>query len=135
VDEDWMFQPIAFSFLDRIKVKITGAIEDNHKNKHFEGKKGIIDAMHSSQDGYKREVAVVFDDGTPREVFPRKYVKPIEASRNGEEALAMDGPGEVKGRVVLLRANAESIMVEVSPKGDPSVYEVTKTALLALKEV
>ena len=47
----------------------------------------------------------------------------------------MDGPGEVKGRVVLLRANAESIMVEVSPKGDPSVYEVTKTALLALKEV
>jgi len=130
-----MFQPITFSFLDRIKVKITGTIEDNYINKQFEGRKGFIDATQSPLDGYKREVPVVFDDGTSRDVFPRKYVRPIEASRNGEEALAMDGPGEVKGRVVLLRANVESIMVEVSPKGDPSVYEVTKTALLALKEV
>lgn len=130
-----MFQPVALPFLNRLKVKIAESLEGSYKNKQFEGKKGIIDAVHTSTDGYNREVAVVFDDGTPREVFPGKYVKPLEASRNGEEALAMDGPGEVKGRVVLLRANAESIMVEVSPKGDPSVYEVTKTALVALKEV
>jgi len=46
----------------------------------------------------------------------------------------MEGPSEVKGRAVLLRANADSAMVEVSPKGDSSVFEVPKMALLALYE-
>lgn len=129
-----MFESIVSNYLNRIKVQIQGTRTDNYKDGLLEDKTGFIRSAHRTQGGYAQEVVVVFDDGSPEETLEAKYVKAIEASRNGEEALAMDGPNEVKGRAVLLRANADSAMVEVSPKGDSSVYEVQKTALLALYE-
>lgn len=129
-----MFESIVSNYLSRIKVKIQGTKTDSYKDGIFENKTGFIRSAHRTQGGYAQEVVVVFDDGTGEETLAAKYVKAIEALRIGEEALAMDGPNEVKGRAVLLRANADSTMVEVSPKGDSSVYEVSKTALLALYE-
>lgn len=129
-----MFESIVTPYLNRIKVEINGTRLDNYKEGQLEDKRGCIRSAHKTQGGYAQEVVVMFDDGTPEETMPAKYVKPIEASRTGEEALAMDGPNEVKGRAVTLRANAESSIVEVSPKGDSSVHEAPKMALLALKE-
>ncbi|KXN87162.1 Transcription elongation factor SPT5 [Leucoagaricus sp. SymC.cos] len=134
LDEDWMFESIVSIYLSRIRVMIHGTRLDNYREGQLEGKQGCVRSAHKTQGGYEQEVVVVFDDGSPEETLPAKYVRPIEALRTGEEALAMDGPNEVKGRAVLLRANADSPMVEVSPKGDSSVYEVSKTALLSLKE-
>ncbi|KAF9453366.1 transcription elongation factor Spt5 [Macrolepiota fuliginosa MF-IS2] len=134
LDEDWMFESIVANYLNRIKVQVQDTRRDNYKDGIHEGRTGFIRSAHRTQGGYTQEVIVVFDDASSEETLEAKYVKPIEALRNGEEALAMDGPNEVKGRAVLLRANADSDMVEVSPKGDSSVYEVSKTALLALYE-
>lgn len=129
-----MFESIVSSYLSRIKVLVAGTRMENYKDGILDGKEGFIRSAHRTQGDYTQEVVVVFDDGTPEETLAARYVKPIEASRNGQEALAMDGPNEVKGRAVLLRANPELGLVEVSPKGDSSVFEVSSTALLALRE-
>jgi transcription elongation factor SPT5 len=131
-----MFEEIFTPFLNRIKVKISETTSDNYKDGQLENEQGWIRSASKTQGGYTQEVVVAFDTGRPDETIPAKYIRAIEATRNGEEALAMDGPNEVKGRAVLLRANAESgmRMVEVSLKGDFSVYEVPSKALLALKE-
>ncbi|KAJ3553394.1 hypothetical protein NP233_g12654 [Leucocoprinus birnbaumii] len=133
VDEDWMFESIVKGFLERIKVEIVGTRTDGYKDGQLERKQGCIRSAHKTQGGYAQEVVVEFDDGSPEETLPAKYVRPIEETKIHGEALALDGPNEVKGRAVSLRANAESAMVEVSPKGDSSVYEVPRAALLALK--
>jgi transcription elongation factor SPT5 len=132
-----MFESIVSNDLSRIKVKIVGTTTDNYQEGHLEGKAGYIHSAHRAQGGYSQEVVVVFEDGSQEQTLAAKYVRGVEATRNGEEALAMDGPNEVKGRTVLLRANADidSTMVEVSPKGDSSVYEVPRPALLALYEL
>lgn len=130
-----MFESIASTYLNRIKVIIRDTKIDNYKDGILENRVGFILSAHRTQGGYEQEVVVAFDDlSGEKETLAAKYVKPIEASRTNEEALAMEGPSEVKGRAVLLRANADSAMVEVSPKGDSSVFEVPKTALLALYE-